>query len=503
MMETRTARWCAKNDLPWYNSGVHLMFQKTTHTKLIVIASLLPIISFGTVGTISYYQISNFLSDENWVKHTYQVIGQADDVEKSILDIETGERGYIITQNLVFLDPYNSGIAHIKDQLDLLRTSTADNPVQQLNVEKLTVLINQKIDFVSQTNALGTSGNMDAAAILVKSLEGKKTMDGIRQIISDIKDEENYLLTQRANLSQITAQNTTNTIIAGTAIAVTITIISTVAIFKKMKQRDEIEKTNIDLHLETEKLKERDNAKAELSAMVSHELKTPLVTISGYAEMLKDESVLGALSPEQIHAVDTISSQTVKLERLISDIMDAQKMDLKKMKFNMREFEIDELMNEQMQIHSKLMNEKNIRFTNTTREKLKITSDPDRLNQVFANLIKNAVDFVPSSGGTIEINASKKNGDVLFYVKDNGSGIPKEKQDSLFKKFYQIDTSLKRSHGGTGLGLVICKGITEALGGTIWLESEVGKGTTFLFRIPNNGSANHDKTEVLSHQEES
>lgn len=259
-----------------------------------------------------------------------------------------------------------------------------------------------------------------------------------------------------------------------------------------MKQRDEAEKTNIELHLETEKLRERDNAKAELSAMVSHELKTPLVTISGYAEMLKDESVLGKLNPEQIHAVDTISSQTITLERLISDIMDAQKMDLKKMKFNKREFAVDELMEEQIKIHSKLMDDKNIQFTNTTKEKLKITSDPDRLNQVFANLIKNAVDFVPENG-KIEINAARKNGDVIFYVKDNGKGIPKEKQDGLFKKFYQIDTSLKRSHGGTGLGLVICKGITEALGGTIWLESEVGKGATFYFKIPSNGSVNQNQ----------
>ncbi|HEU5488809.1 MAG TPA: HAMP domain-containing sensor histidine kinase, partial [Candidatus Nitrosotalea sp.] len=323
----------------------------------------------------------------------------------------------------------------------------------------------------------------------VVTLNGTNLMVQIRQVISDMKNTENNLLDQRAHTSQMSAQNSTNTIIVGTAIAIIITIISTIAVYKKMKQRDEVEKTNIELHLETEKLRERDNAKAELSAMVSHELKTPLVTISGYAEMLKDEGVLGTLNQEQIHAVDTISSQTVKLERLISDIMDAQKMDLKRMKFNKREFAVDELMEEQIQIHSKLMDDKNIQFTNTTKEKLKIKSDPDRLNQVFANLIKNAVDFVPENG-KIEINATRKNGDVLFYVKDNGKGIPKEKQDGLFKKFYQIDTSMKRSHGGTGLGLVICKGITEALGGTIWLESEVGKGTTFYFQIPNNGSTN-------------
>jgi signal transduction histidine kinase len=468
------------------------MFKRTTHTKLIVIASLLPIASFGIVGAISYYQINGFISDENWVKHTYQVIGQADDVEKSMLDIETGERGYLITQNALFLEPSNSGIDHIKAQLDSLRTITADNPVQQANIAKLTLLIDQKIAFVSQTDALGKSGQLGAATTLVKSLEGRNIMVNIRQTIDDIKNVENTLLDQRTTVSQTTAQNTNNTIIAGTAIAIIITIISTVAIYKKMQQREEIEKTNIELHFETEKLKERDNAKSELSAMVSHELKTPLVTISGYAEMLKDEDVLGTLNKEQIHAVDTISSQTVKLERLISDIMDAQKMDLQKMKFNKRDFEIDELMDEQMQIHSKLMDEKKIQFTNSTKEKLKITSDPDRLNQVFANLIKNAVDFVPQSNGSIEINAASKNGDVVFYVKDNGSGIPKEKQDGLFKKFYQIDTSLKRSHGGTGLGLVICKGIVEALGGTIWLESQVGHGATFYFTIPKNG--NHKST---------
>ena len=465
------------------------MFKKTTHTKLIILASLLPIASFAIVGVISYYVINNFLVDEKWVEHTYQVIGQTDDVEKSMLDIETGERGYIITHNDAFLLPYNSGLNNVMTQLESLRTSTVDNPIQQANIANLTQLINKKIAFVNQTDTLGKNGKIDAAVTLVKNLEGKKTMDAIRQVIIDIKNEENNLLNKRTELSQISATNADNTIIVGSAVAIIITIISTIAIYKKMQQRDEIEKTNIDLHFETEKLKERDNAKAELSAMVSHELKTPLVTISGYAEMLREDNVLGTLNKEQTHAVDIIISQTIKLERLISDIMDAQKMDLKKMKFNKREFDVDVFMDEQIQIHSKLMDEKKIRFVNSTSsEKMNITSDPDRLSQVFANLIKNAVDFVPASNGRIEINAIRKNGQTIFYVKDNGSGIPKEKQENLFKKFYQIDTSLKRSHGGTGLGLVICKGIVEALGGTMWLESEVGQGATFWFSISNNGS---------------
>lgn len=254
----------------------------------------------------------------------------------------------------------------------------------------------------------------------------------------------------------------------------------------RVKLSQELEKSNISLQVQSQKLRDADRAKEEFSTMVSHELKTPLVTISGYAEMLR-EGVLGSLNDEQIKAIENISMESVKLGRLIGDIMDSQKLDLERMKFYKKEFKVDEFMDEQIQIHSKLMTDKKIRFINSTTGKFSMISDPDRLSQVFANLIKNSVDFVPKSDGVIEINAHGEDNQVVFYVKDNGSGIPKEKQENLFKKFYQIDTSLKRSHGGTGLGLVICKGITEALGGKMWFESEIGKGTTFYFIIPKMG----------------
>ncbi|MGI0007487.1 MAG: sensor histidine kinase [Nitrosotalea sp.] len=279
-------------------------------------------------------------------------------------------------------------------------------------------------------------------------------------------------------------------------ILVVIVIISSIfgfIIYRSFKNdklfRHKLEKLNEELEDKSAKLLETDRAKEEFTTMISHELKTPLVTISGYSEMLKeDNGILGPLNSEQIKAVEKISIETAKLERLIGDIMDAQKIDLERMKFNKKEFEVKELMDEQIDIHSKLMHAKKIHFTNTTKEKISIVSDQYRLSQVFANLIKNSVDFVPQTNGKIEINAQRKNDHVVFYVKDNGSGIPKEKQDNLFKKFYQVDTSLKRSHGGTGLGLVICKGIVEALGGKIWLESEIGKGTIIFFTIPRNDS---------------
>ncbi len=86
--------------------------------------------------------------------------------------------------------------------------------------------------------------------------------------------------------------------------------------------------------------------------------------------------------------------------------------------------------------------------------------------------------------GKISVEAKIKEKNIVFSVHDNGPGIPKEKQSNIFKKFYQIDTSIRRKHGGTGLGLVICKGIAEGLNGKIWLESEIGKGTSFFIYLP-------------------
>jgi signal transduction histidine kinase len=121
-----------------------------------------------------------------------------------------------------------------------------------------------------------------------------------------------------------------------------------------------------------------------------------------------------------------------------------------------------------------MMADKQLQFVNTTKDNSKMKTDKNRIYQVLRNLIANSVDFVPEKG-RIEIGAQSNGDEISMYVKDNGVGIPKEKQENLFKKFYQIDTSMKRKHGGTGLGLSISKGIVEGLGGKICLKAKLGK----------------------------
>lgn len=233
------------------------------------------------------------------------------------------------------------------------------------------------------------------------------------------------------------------------------------------------------------KLRQIDELKDEFASMISHELTTPLFPIKFHAEMLKDPSIFGKLNKEQLNSVNEIYENSIKLDKLISDILDVQKLEQNGLKFTKTNFKIDEFMSKIYENSKTMMENKSIKFENCTKDTITINSDPGRLEQVFSNLIKNAVDFVPEKTGKIEIGTKMDVVDyVKFYVKDNGIGIPKEKQGNLFKKFYQIDTSVKRRHRGSGLGLSICKGIVEGLGGKIWIESTEDLGTIAYFTIP-------------------
>jgi signal transduction histidine kinase len=237
-------------------------------------------------------------------------------------------------------------------------------------------------------------------------------------------------------------------------------------------------------------LHEADIVKEEFSAMVTHELKTPLVPIIGYSELLLD-GTLGSLTEKQTETVRVISTSASSLMRLISDLLDARKLELGKMKIEKREVSAKEIVEHCVTGFKPLAQARGINLTakveqEQPNDRLMLTCDGKRIRQVLDNLVNNAIKFSPANVGKIEVSVKKEEvrGNMLFSVKDNGTGIPKEKQRNIFQKFYQADTSMTRNAGGTGLGLAISKGIIEAHDGTIWFESEPGVGTTFYFLIP-------------------
>ena len=266
-------------------------------------------------------------------------------------------------------------------------------------------------------------------------------------------------------------------------------IISVIMIFQRIIHThnnldNTIQKRTELIQNQIEELKEIDRLKTEFLNMISHELKTPLTPIKIYSSSLKRPKLLGELNKKQADAVDGIHFNTLRLERLIGDLLDVQNLELDRMIFDYSKFKVDELMRQVCKKFESEINERKIQLVNTTQDSIVIKSDEARIKQVLEHLMDNAIAFVPQENGKIEIGAQEADDSVSFFVKDNGVGIPKEKQENLFKKFYQVSSGHTREHGGVGLGISICKGIITKLGGKIWLESEVGKGTTFFFTIP-------------------
>ena len=231
-------------------------------------------------------------------------------------------------------------------------------------------------------------------------------------------------------------------------------------------------------------MKKIEREKEEFSAMISHELKTPITPIMMWADALREPNMLGKLTPEQKNAVDKISESAEQLKQLVGDMFDAYKLDLNKIAFVQEPLLVNKTVHEIVNSFEAHAKKKNISITCPITETIEIRSDERRIQQVLKNLINNAIDFVEKDKGLITVNAVEKDDSVLFSVKDNGMGISKDNLKQLFKKFYQIDKSYTREHGGSGLGLSISKGVVEGLGGKIWVESKLGAGTEFYFTIP-------------------
>ncbi|MGY5152178.1 MAG: ATP-binding protein [Candidatus Nitrosopumilus sp. bin_6a] len=233
-----------------------------------------------------------------------------------------------------------------------------------------------------------------------------------------------------------------------------------------------------------QELKKRDRQKDEFISMISHELKSPIFPIIGYCDLLREPELSKNFNILHFEALDEITSNAERLGRITEGLLDVNRINMKKLRYNIEKFSLAKFATRIAKEHAHLMKEKQIEFYVLPVEDQIIESDEQRLMQVIGNIIRNAVDFVPNKDGKITVNIRSKSGHITFSVKDNGVGMSKENQHELFTPFYQVDSSATRKHGGTGLGLAICKGIVEDLGGKIWVESDAGKGSTFFFSVP-------------------
>ncbi len=225
-------------------------------------------------------------------------------------------------------------------------------------------------------------------------------------------------------------------------------------------------------------------AKSEFLANMSHEIRTPLNAMIGYTDLLRRAK----LGEKERKYVDTVNDSGRALLALIDDILSLSKIDADELDTEESEFDIRDVVEGVVEMLANEANSKGLELrARFHMQRTVVVGDADRLRHVLVNLVGNAIKFTDRGAVTVGVTqerADHNHSTVRFEVQDTGIGIAPQHRERLFQPFSQIDASSMRAHGGTGLGLVISKRLTELMGGSIGVESEPGRGSTFWFRLP-------------------
>ena len=246
---------------------------------------------------------------------------------------------------------------------------------------------------------------------------------------------------------------------------------------------DQLSKATQELKAANDRLKQYSELKDEFLYTVTHELRTPITSIRAMAELVYDHSEMS--DEERLQFLSTIILECERLTRLISNVLDLEKYESGNMELNLAKEDLHAVIEESIASSRQLAEAKSVRLYFDTANSLpSVWIDRDRITQVLINLLSNAIKFVKPGEGEVWITAYRLEQQIKINVSDNGPGIAKEEQERLFDKFYQAKNQIRKKPEGSGLGLAICKSIIDMHQGRIWVESEEGRGSRFVFTLP-------------------
>jgi len=446
--------------------------------------------------------------DEGWSPDLIQGVGELND----LLQTEFKHRGQIEKQIDEFNDILLRYAHHIyrtdvkfTDEDDVLNSLAVSIQLlgEELNHSTITKnfledIFNSMTDLLIVVDAIGYINSVNSAtALILNYTQEELERQNIKMLLPENTSYRNFLVEATKKGSAILIART------GEHVPVSITIspfvrgddqqignvlmardISPMIKFQReiVEQNETISKKNEELHLAIQKIEESEKLKTAFLQNVSHEIRTPLNSIIGLTHVINNEELDDS---EKREITDLIEKSGKRLIEIVNNILDISKIETGQYQVSHLFFSINDLIKDQHHFFLKDAGQKKIELVydlGLPDGKDTIYTDKYVINQALTNLISNAIKF--SDKGKVLFGYKRSCSKLEFYVEDMGIGIPEQYQSIIFDRFAQADSGLSRNHEGAGLGLSITKGIIELLGGRIWFESEVGKGTVFHFDVP-------------------
>lgn len=431
-------------------------------------AVLIPL-TVALIGTLIFLGIiQRLLGETEALRHSEEVIATAEQIRQLAVDMETGVRGYLLTHDQRFLAPRSRAVAELPRLLQRLRRLIHDNPSQTLRVAAIAQDIEAWRQFADETiESPGTNANL---------YDGKVLMDRVRA------DHDRFLSAEQA-LSEHRGERVHDATIAAIALTIVVAgIAGSILVFFIRRQLHEV---RIAYERALTAAEESARAKDRMLATVSHELRTPLTSILGWTALMRTENFDPELQPMALTSIE----QSARLQaRLVEDLLDVSRMAAGKLRLEVAPIDAAEALAAAVETMQPAADAKGVAVAVTAVGDMKMMGDATRLQQVFWNLINNAVRFTPA-GGRIDIHGSGQEDAVVVRVADSGIGIERSFLPHVFEPFAQQNASARAS-SGLGLGLDIARQIVELHGGTIRAKSEgTGRGAEFEVRLPRKSVA--------------
>jgi signal transduction histidine kinase len=250
-------------------------------------------------------------------------------------------------------------------------------------------------------------------------------------------------------------------------------------------QNEKIQHQNEELEKRSRKLIDLSEEKDNFINVVVHDLKSPLNNIAGLSNLIR---INGRLNEEQMHYLNLLDQVSNEAKNLIINLLDINKLESDNIEENYQEFEIEEVIDREINLYRKEAQEKNISLVKQCDSRVVVHNNKEFVQRILDNLVSNAIKFSPDNKN-VKISCQQENGHVVLTVKDEGPGIKWEERENLFKKFKKLSSRPTGGESSTGLGLAIVKLLVEKLKGEIDVQSEVNKGSEFIVKFP--ASVNH------------